>query len=448
MIRRFFKNKKLLAGLFLLLSGWLVGGVLFFAGRTSGSVRETKIRDVASSQALLNKVQEASALLPAETAPVTTVKVPERKECTGIIERGETLSSLLGDYLSSHEICCLAAQCEDTFSVKDIRAGQPYCMLFEDGAFRCFTYEIDADEQLLINYEGEKFKVSKTAIAYQVERSVISGTISSSLFLTIAELGERAELACRLADIFAWDIDFMRDLRPGDSFRVLIEKRYREGEFAGYGTLLAAEFVNRGETFQAIYYKDKENPAYYDRNGRSLKKAFLKAPLSYSRISSTYSNRRYHPILNIYRPHRAIDYAAPVGTPVRAVAGGVVTQRSYDRHNGNKIRLRHANRYETTYIHLSRFGRGIKVGRKVEQGQVIGYVGATGLATGPHLDFRVFKNGRAINPLKMEKIPSAPLPKKVLPEFKLKVKEYFAALAGNPSGERARKQVPVTDKEG
>jgi murein DD-endopeptidase MepM/ murein hydrolase activator NlpD len=321
-------------------------------------------------------------------------------------------------------------------------------MLFEDGTFKCFTYEIDADEQLLINYEGEKFKISKEAISYRVERSVISGTISSSLFLTVAELGERAKLACRLADIFAWDIDFMRDLRPGDSFRVLIEKRYREGKFAGYGNLLAAEFVNRGEAFQAVYYNDKDTPAYYDFHGRSLKKAFLKAPLAYSRISSTYSNRRYHPVLNIYRPHRAIDYAAPTGTPVRAVASGVVTQRSYDRQNGNKVRLRHANRYETTYIHLSRFGRGIKVGRKVDQGRVIGYVGATGLATGPHLDFRVFKNGRAINPLKMEKIPSAPLPKKVLPEFNLKVKEYFAALDNHLPGERARKQVAATDREG
>ncbi len=440
MIREFFKHKKLLAGLFLLFSGWLVAGVLFFADRTSGSVRRAEISDAASSRALLAKAQDV-------TAPDTAVKVPERKELTGIIAPGETLSSLLGDYLSGREICSLAEQCEATFPVKNIRAGRAYCLLFEDGSLKCFTYEIDADEQLLINYEDAKFKVSKAAIAYQVERSVISGNISSSLFLTIAELGERAELACRLADIFAWDIDFMRDLRPGDSFRVLVEKRYRDGEFAGYGTLLAAEFVNRGKTFQAVYYNGKEGPAYYDRNGHSLKKAFLKAPLVYSRISSTYSNRRYHPLLNIYRPHRAIDYAAPVGTPVHAVAAGVVTQRSYDRYNGNKVRLRHANRYETTYIHLSRFGRGIKVGRKVEQGRIIGYVGATGLATGPHLDFRVFKNGRAINPLKMERIPSTPLPKKALPEFALKVKEYFAALAAHPSGERARKQVSVTDKK-
>ncbi len=447
MIKLFLTKKKLLVGVLLLLSGWMVAGFLLFAGGSSEPSQVKKCTD-SSQNVVCEKVQDPASKPLSEDSAAATEKVVEIKELAGTIKRGETLSSLLGDYLNSHEICCLAEQCEDTFSVKDIRAGRPYCMLFEDGTFKCFTYEIDADEQLLINYEGEKFKISKAAISYQIERSVISGTISSSLFLTIAELGERAELACHLADIFAWDIDFMRDLRQGDSFRVLVEKRYRDGKFAGYGNLLAAEFVNRGEAFHAVYYNDKDTPAYYDRKGRSLKKAFLKAPLTYSRISSTYSNRRYHPVLNIYRPHRAIDYAAPTGTPVRAVASGVVTQRSYDRQNGNKVRLRHANRYETTYIHLSRFGRGIKVGRKVDQGRVIGYVGATGLATGPHLDFRVFKNGRAINPLKMERIPSAPLPKKVLPEFNLKVKEYFAVLDSHLSVERARKQVVVTDKEG
>jgi murein DD-endopeptidase MepM/ murein hydrolase activator NlpD len=442
MIKLLLTKKKFLAGTALLLSGWLVAGFLLFTGWSPANKAPNSSKNIVRE----NLSVPVQPLL--EESGAESEKEVEVKELAGTVKRGETLSSLLGDYLSSHEICCLAEQCEDTFSVKDIRAGRPYCMLFEDGTFKCFTYEIDADEQLLINYEGEIFKISKEAISYRVERSVVSGAISGSLFLTVAELGEGAELACRLSDIFAWDIDFMRDLRQGDSFRVLVEKRYRDGEFAGYGNLLAAEFVNRGEVFHAVYYKDEDTSAYYDLNGRSLKKAFLKAPLVYSHISSTYSNRRFHPVLNIYRPHRAIDYAAPTGTPVRAVASGVVTQRSYDRQNGNKIRLRHANRYETTYIHLSRFGRGIKVGRKVDQGRVIGYVGATGLATGPHLDFRVFKNGRAINPLKMEKIPSAPLPKKVLPEFNLKVKEYFAALDSHPSVERMQKQFASTDKEG
>jgi len=419
MIKRILAKKKLWLGITLMLSGWLVAGVLFLNNRTLEKSELSS--DLSVTTQAVPESEMGLTAAPAEPEV-------ETREVVGTIKRGETLSSLLGDYLSCQDICCLAEECEHTFPVRGLRAGRPYCLLFEDGTFRCFTYEIDADEQLLINYESEQFKVSKEEISYQVERAVVAGTIRSSLFLTVSELKELPELAIRLADIFGWDIDFMCDLRQGDSFRVLIEKRYREGKFAGYGKLLAAEFVNRDEIFKAIYYEDQAQSAYYDPAGRSLKKAFLKAPLAYSRISSGYSNRRLHPVLKIYRPHRAIDYAAPTGTPVRAVANGVVKQRSYDRNNGNKIRLRHANSYETTYIHLSRFARGIKIGGRVDQGRIIGYVGATGLATGPHLDFRVYKNGRPVNPLKMKRTPSAPLPASVLPEFKLKVKEYFALL--------------------
>ncbi len=442
MIKLLLAKKKLVAAVTFFLSGWLVAGVLFIGNLTpeSPSVKEVTTAHLPGVQG-----NEPSQL--SQSRKESQVRSPEIVEVAGTIKRGETLSSLLGDYFSAHEICCLADECEHTFPVKDIRAGRPYCLLFEDGSFKCFTYEIDAEERLLINYEGEQFQISKEAISYQLELSGISGTIESSLFLTVADLAEKPDLACRLADIFAWDIDFMCDLRKGDSFKVLVEKRYREGEFAGYGDLLAAEFINRGEVFRAIYYNDNERYAYYDPDGQSLKKAFLKAPLAYSRISSGFSNRRLHPVLKIYRPHRAIDYAAPTGTPVRAVASGVVTQRSYDRSNGNKIRLRHANAYETTYIHLSRFGKGIKVGRKVDQGRIIGYVGATGLATGPHLDFRVFKNGRPINPLKMERIPSAPLASQALPEFKVKVKEYFDFLDHKLTLEQTTEQ-PLAGEQG
>ncbi len=426
MVKHFLANKKLLLGVVFLLSCGFVAGALLLNGRDPETSRP-KVT-AGPSPALAEKP-------PAAEAGDPVVKI---KEVAGTTKPGETLSSLLADYLSCQDICCLAEQCEPTFPVRRFRAGRPYCMVFEDGSFRCFTYEIDADEQLLINYEGKQFRVSKEAISYQVERAVVSGTINSSLFLTVSNLQELPELALRLADIFGWDIDFMCDLRPGDSFRVLIEKRYREGRFAGYGKLLAAEFVNRNEIFKAVYYEKEHKPAYYDPAGRSLKKSFLKAPLTYSRISSGYSNHRLHPVLKIYRPHRAIDYAAPIGTPVLAVADGVVKQRSYDRCNGNKIRLRHANSYETTYIHLSRFGRGVKIGSRVEQGRIIGYVGATGLATGPHLDFRVYKNGHPVNPLKIERTPATPLPAAALPGFKLKVREYFALLEENPVAEQVK----------
>ena len=419
-LRRWYQKKRRRLR-FLLIFCMMAGAGLLFRQYFPVDQPSASIPDAATSLSQTPSGTPEKSLA-VEDDPISKEEIP------GTIKRGDTLTSLLGNYFSSGDIYRLAKECEEIFSVRDICAGRPYCLLFEDGSFKCFTYEIDADDQLLISYEDDQFAIRKEAIAYQVERSAISGMIESSLFLTVSRLGEGPELACRLADIFAWDIDFMRDLRSGDAFRVLIEKRYRDGTFAGYGRLLAAEFVNQGESYRAVYFADKEQIAYYDTEGRSLKKAFLKAPLSYSRISSGYSNRRLHPVLRVWRPHRAIDYAAPVGTPIKAVANGVVTQRSYDKSNGNKVRLRHPNRYETTYIHLSRFGRGIKVGKKVTQGQVIGYVGATGLATGPHLDYRVFKNGRPINPLKIERIPSAPLAGHSLPEFKLRVQEYFEFL--------------------
>jgi murein DD-endopeptidase MepM/ murein hydrolase activator NlpD len=188
-----------------------------------------------------------------------------------------------------------------------------------------------------------------------------------------------------------------------------VEKRYRNGKLEGYGNVLAAHFNNQGKDYYAYYFANGGSGGYYDEHGQSLRKAFLKAPLSYTRISSGYTNRRYHPILNQWRPHLAVDYAAPTGTPVKAIADGTVIRKSYDRNNGNLIRLRHPNAYESTYIHLSRFGRGIKKGTKVKQGDIIGYVGSTGLATGPHLDFRIFHNGKPINPLKIKSTPAEPV---------------------------------------
>ncbi|MBN2809152.1 MAG: peptidoglycan DD-metalloendopeptidase family protein [Deltaproteobacteria bacterium] len=379
------------------------------------------------SEPLIRPSPPPTTCAEGESPPRPEEKKTVAEELCGVIKRGDTLSSLLGEYFNAHNLWRLAQDCEKIFPVRGLCVGQPYTLKLENGSFKCFIYEIDAEEQLLIGYANDRFAISKEAIAYQVERHVVVGTIEESLFQTVAQLGEGTDLACRLADIFAWDIDFARDLRQHDSFRVLVEKRYRDGVFAGYGALLAAEFVNQGDSYRAVAFPvDGEPAAFYDSNGRSLKKTFLKAPLAYSRISSGYSNRRLHPVLNVWRPHRAVDYAAPAGTPVMAVAGGVVVQRSYDKSNGNKVRLRHPNHYETSYIHLSRFACGIRVGSKVSQGQVIGYVGATGLATGPHLDFRAFKNGRPINPLKIERIPSSPLTEPYLSEFKLKAQEYFA----------------------
>jgi len=374
-------------------------------------------------------VAEPAAPAAAVPPPPVIPPEPQIEWVEGTIQPGATITALLGDYFSAQDIHNLAKQCKPVFPLSKICANQPYKMALKEGKFESFLYDIDQEEQLIIQKNAEGFDITRHPIDYTVSTHVVSGQIQSSLFEAVAETGENSLLAIRLADIFAWDIDFMRDMREGDSFSILVEKRYRDNQPAGYGRILAAEFINAGQRYTAILFKDGERKAdYFDADGRSLRKAFLKAPLSYTRISSGFSRNRFHPVLNTWKPHLAIDYAAPAGTPVMSVAEGTVIRKSYDRNNGNLVRIRHPNSYETTYIHLSRFGKGIQQGKKVRQGDVIGYVGSTGIATGPHLDFRVFKNGQPINPLKIKSTPANPVSAAHKVEFEQMVKTYLTEL--------------------
>jgi len=331
-----------------------------------------------------------------------------KKEIPGTIKKGDTISALLGNYLSTKQILNLAQQSKNIFPFSNLRRGQPYKLFFVDGQFKSFTYDINSNEKLLILQNGNEFKISRIPIKYDVTTEVVNGTIFSNLFDAVSKAGEDAELAINLADIFAWDIDFILDIREGDSFQAVVEKRFREGQPAGYGRILAAEFVNQGKRFQAILFSDGNgNSDYYDIEGKNLRKAFLKAPLAFTRISSGFTMRRFHPITKTWKAHPAIDYVARVGTPIKTVGDGKVIRIGYTNGNGNFIEIRHTNGYSTLYLHMSKFAKGLKKGKRVDQGQVIGYVGATGLATGPHLCFRMRKNGVPINPNKV-KIPSAP----------------------------------------
>ena len=345
-----------------------------------------------------------------EPSPDQVIQIQRETICEAV-RPGDTITAILDHYFSPSEILVIARQSEDVFPLSQLCAGHPYQIEVENESFVSFYYDINKDEQLIIRQEDGEFFVERQPIPYTVHVEQVGGIIDSSLFETVAKLGESSELAAELMNIFAWDIDFIRDIREGDYFTALVEKRYRDGNLAGYGDLLAAEFNNRGESFFAFYFNDGGDSGYYNQEGKSLRKAFLKAPLSYTRISSGFTKNRFHPVLNKWKPHLAIDYAAPTGTPIKAVADGTITQKSYDKNNGNKIRLRHPNDYETTYIHMNRFARGMKKGKKVHQGDIIGYVGSTGIATGPHLDFRVFHHGKPINPLKIKSEPAKPISK-------------------------------------
>jgi murein DD-endopeptidase MepM/ murein hydrolase activator NlpD len=298
-----------------------------------------------------------------------------------------------------------------------------------DGLLQRFVYEIDANNRLVVERRGQAFIGRLEPIVYERRQRVIQGSIHGSLYEALALQKESPEIAADLADIFAWNIDFHTDLRDGDTFRVLIEERYRNGELVGYYRILAAEFVNRQHVFQAVYYPpDKDDGAYYRPDGHSMRRMFLRSPLRYTRITSRFSRRRFHPVLKRYRPHLGIDYAAPVGTPVRSVADGVVVRAGRKGTSGKMIEIRHNSVYTTYYSHLARFARGVRVGKRVVQGQVIGYVGSTGLATGPHLDFRITKYGKYLNPLRHKNIEAPPLPQQALPAFRAYAEQLLAKL--------------------
>ena len=326
------------------------------------------------------------------------------------VPRNATLDSLLRAHdLSTDLIRATVAAARNVFNPRDLRADRPYTLVRSiDGALREFQYEIDADRILrIINPDLDKPAVLEATVEpIEKETSVdaITATIDAlrpSLISAVASAGETIHLALSLADVFSGTIDFESDLQPGDSFEAVFEKSTRQGEFAGYGEILAARFVADGREHQAFRWTDPATGKsdYYDAEGRSLKRFFLKSPLKFEvRVTSGFSRRRFHPVHQSYRPHLGVDYGAPHGAPVVAVADGVVVSAGWAGGGGNQVRIRHTGGYESYYLHLSSFGAGVRAGSRVGQGQVIGRVGATGTATGPHLDYRIKRNGVFVNP--------------------------------------------------
>jgi murein DD-endopeptidase MepM/ murein hydrolase activator NlpD len=260
------------------------------------------------------------------------------------------------------------------------------------------------------DWTGDAWRAARREVPVERRVVVVGGTLNNSLFESVEGLGERPQLVMDFAEIFAWDFDFAQDSQPGDTFRMLVEKVYTGDRFVKYGRILAAEYGELGGKVHAgVYFKDKEGGGYYTPAGESLRRSFLKSPLEFTRISSRYTHARRHPVLGGVRPHLAVDYAAPSGTPIWAVADGTVEQAGWSGGGGNTVVIRHRASFKTMYNHLSGFGKGIRPGTVVRQRQVIGYVGSTGLSTGPHLDYRVMKDGKFVNPLKQTFLPGQPI---------------------------------------
>ncbi|MEN6589675.1 MAG: peptidoglycan DD-metalloendopeptidase family protein [Proteiniphilum sp.] len=272
------------------------------------------------------------------------------------------------------------------------------------------VFESSKTDFVVVDLCSDSLEAYESSKPVTLQRRYAESTITSSMWNAIIESGASPMLALKLSDMYAWQIDFF-DIKEGDSFRLIYDEAWIDDTtFVDVVSVEGAVFKHQGQEFMAIPFQQDSTREYFDANGNSLRKAFLKAPLDFFRISSKFSNARFHPVLKRYRPHHGVDYAAPAGTPVKTVGDGVVIEKGYQRNGGgNYLKIRHNNVYTTTYMHLSRFAKGIKKGGSVRQGDVIGYVGSTGLSTGPHLDYRVYKNNQPINPLKMEVPPSHPV---------------------------------------
>ena len=328
----------------------------------------------------------------------------------GVVEKGDTMAKVLGN-AADDGIQQYVSAARRVFSLRSFREGQPYVVVTDpdSGRVKRFEYEIDGKRRLVV--EGDEAPEARVEpIEYVTLLTMAEGVIDDNLFQAVADIGESPQLALRLAELFGSEVNFIRDLQEGDSFRVLIEKRYREGEYKGYGRILAASFTNKGKTYEAFLFRDGSGRAqHYNTKGENLHKTLLQAPLAFTRLTSRFTHSRRHPILGGRRPHLGVDYAAPTGTPVKAVGDGVVTKRGWAGGYGNQIILRHTAGLESMYAHLSGYARGLKQGQRVRQGQVIGFVGSTGLSTGPHLDFRLRQNGTFVNPTKAINPRGAPV---------------------------------------
>ncbi|HYH00862.1 MAG TPA: peptidoglycan DD-metalloendopeptidase family protein [Terriglobales bacterium] len=338
-----------------------------------------------------------------------------------IVQRGANWSDILEDLeIDPDTAQKITVAAEPVFNFRQLQQGSKVTLTrAADGMIKSLLYPIDFDHELWISPSGDGFLAQVKQVPSTVHTVGIAGEVQGSLFESVVDAGEGPELALRIAEIFAWDLDFYTDPRPGDTFRVIIEKKvYDNGAPPAYGKILAAEYDNAGKKFDAIFFQDQTGkPAYYDVNGNSLQKAFLRSPLKFAaRISSRFSRARFHPVLKIYRPHLGTDYAAPTGTPVQAIAGGRVVFSGYQGGGGNTVRLQHTNGYETYYMHLSK--RLVRTGQRVTQGQRIGLVGSTGLSTGPHLDFRIRRKGAFVNFERMKLPPDTPVSRRNLTAFK------------------------------
>jgi murein DD-endopeptidase MepM/ murein hydrolase activator NlpD len=361
----------------------------------------------------------AEALPQGESEPVAQESEPPRLEITrGELAAGETLASSLRRHgIPPSVVHVIARELSPLFDFRRAQPGHSYRLTRDaEGALVAFRYQVSSLDFYVLRRDGDGWAAAQEHAELRPQVTRMAGLVTSSLHDAVVALGEQGQLAHDFAEIFAWDIDFSRSVRPGDEFSVLYERLYRSDEAEGEvyvrpGRILAARYKGEVGEYTALYFELEEGRGgYYRPDGRAVERQFLLAPLRYSRISSRFSSARLHPILKVTRPHYGIDYVAPAGTPLWAVANGRVIYRGWAGGFGNLVKIRHHNGYVSYYAHLSRFAKGLAVGQSVQQKQVIGYVGKTGLATGPHVCFRIAKDGQYVDPRRLRTPAGDPVP--------------------------------------
>lgn len=378
-----------------------------------------------------NRPVEHEEWIKAETAQVQ----PHASEKLEVLKSGDAAGSALDRMgFSYNDVSAMVAASKPVFPLNEVRAG--HALIRKDrGDLTHVYYQVDANQLLHLSLHNGDWHATLEPRVVSTRRTVLQGEIHDNLFLDAAAAGLTDRTTMNLVDIFAWDIDFARDLRQGDRFRVLVEERFdAQGDSLG-STIIAAEFVNQGKAYQAIRFQlPSGRVEYYAPDGRSLRKTYLKAPVKFTRISSRFTLARRHPILGYTRAHRGVDYAAPLGTPVHAVGDGRIVYKGWRGGYGRFIRIQHTNAaHSTAYAHLSRYAHGIRRGSYVHQGQVIGYVGMSGLATGPHLHFEFRVRDRAINPLTVKRAPAKPIPASEKEEFSTMATRYLKRMQQTPT---------------
>ncbi|MES2627742.1 MAG: peptidoglycan DD-metalloendopeptidase family protein [Bacteroidota bacterium] len=413
-----FKNKKFIITVLVILA------VIIGAASLSSYIRNRRIRKQQEIDALLGAQQEAKKTVPVYMygLRVDPFTVEEK-----IIGKGQIFADMVSPFgITFDEVFALVQQAKPFFNVRQFAQGKPYRVVYEEkdttNVLKYLVYEASPVQFVIFDFsERPANKVYEGRKEMKIIRRLAAGTVTSSLFGSMTENNLSAQTAVELAEIFASSIDFYR-VHKGDYYKLVFEEKVVDGESVGIEKIIAAQFNHEGQNYFGFRYEADGKASYFDEKGNSQRKAFLKSPLKFGRLTSGYTQRRFHPVQKRFKAHLGTDYAAPKGTPIMTIGDGVIQEARYSTFNGNYVKVKHSSNVITQYLHMSRFGAGIRPGKKVSQGQVIGYVGSTGLSTGPHVCFRYWKNGTQVNHLKEKFATYTPVNPKSKAEY-MKMKD-------------------------